>query len=95
MTIELASSAMQALALVFMTMCVALKALKIVETDALLVGVAMGSVLICCSSILVNNIYIACAMFTAHVVGAALVVIVNREAPYRTLARLHWRKHDR
>lgn len=95
MTIELASSTMQALGLVFMTACLVLKALKIVETDALLVGVAMGSVLICCSSILSNQIYIACAMFTTHLVGAALVVIINRETPYRSLARLHRRKHDR
>lgn len=94
MTIELASSTMQVMAVVFMTVCVTLKALKIMQTDALLVGVAMGSVLLACSGILNNNIYIATAMFTAHVVGAALVVIVNREQPYRALSRLRWRKHD-
>lgn len=94
MTIELASSTMQVMAVVFMTVCVTLKALKIMETDALLVGMAMGSVLLACSGILNQDLYIASAMFTAHVVGAALVVIINHEQPYRSLARLRWRKHD-
>ena len=91
MTIELASSTMQVMAVVFMTVCVTLKALKIMETDTLMVGVAMGSVLLACSGILNNNVYQDSAMFTAHVVGAALVVIVNREQPYRSLARLRRR----
>lgn len=95
MTIELASSTMQVMAVVFMTVCVTLKALKIMETDALMVGIAMGSVLLACSGILNHNVYMASAMFTAHVVSAALVIIVNHEKPYRVLSRLHRRHHDR
>ncbi len=93
MTIELASSTMQVMAVVFMTVCLTLKALKIMETDALLVGTAMGSVLLACSGILNHNVYMASAMFTAHIVSAALLILVSREGPCRILPRLH-RRND-
>lgn len=79
MTIVLASDTMQAMAVVFMTVCVTLKALKIIETVSLLVAIAMGSVLLACSGILARNFYMAMVMFSIHLVSALLVIAVTRE----------------
>ncbi len=81
MTVVLASDTMQAMAVVFMTVCITLKALRIIETVSLLVSVAMGSVLLACSGILAHNVIMASAMFTIHVVCAALVISVTRDKP--------------
>lgn len=85
MTLVLASQTMQGMAVVFMTVCVTLKALKIIETVSLLVAVAMGSVLIACAGILVCNIYVASVMFSIHLVTALLVIIATREGPWWSL----------
>lgn len=91
MTIILASNSMQAMAIVFMTVCVTLRALKIIENVALLVSLAMGSVLLACSAILSNSVYVAIVMFAIHVVCAGLVVV---QGSGRTLfmRRRHFRK---
>lgn len=82
MTIILASDTMQAMAVVFMTVCITLRALKIIETVSLLVSVAMGSVLLACSGILADNVLMATVMFVIHAVCAFLVVTVTRERPW-------------
>lgn len=87
MTLVLASNTMQAMAVVFMTVCLTLKALKIIETVSLFVSLAMGSVLLACSGILGRNIYVAGVMFTIHVVCALLVTLLTREGPWRTRLR--------
>lgn len=81
MTIILASDTMQAMAVVFMTVCITLRALKIIETVSLLVSVAMGAVLLACSGILAHNVLMATVMFSIHTVCAALVVTVTRDRP--------------
>lgn len=78
MTIVLASNAMQAMAIVFLTVCVTLKALKIIDTVNLLVAVAMGSVLLACSGILAHNIYMASVMCSIHLASALLIVVTTR-----------------
>jgi xanthine/uracil permease len=87
MTLTLASNTMQAMAVVFMTVCVTLKALKIIETVSLLVAVAMGSVLLACSGILAHNVYMALVMFSIHIVSALLVIAVTREWRWRLRRR--------
>lgn len=83
MTLYLASNTMQAMAVVFMTTCMTLKALKIIETVSLLVAVAMGSVLLACSAVLNEDPLMAGVMFLIHWVSATLITIVTREGPLR------------
>jgi membrane protein YdbS with pleckstrin-like domain len=83
MTIVLASNTMQAMGVVFMTVCVTLKAFKIIETVSLLVAMAMGAVLLACSGILARNFYMAVVMFSIHLVCALLVIAVTRERRWR------------
>jgi hypothetical protein len=78
MTLVLASQTMQGMAVVFMTTCLTLRALKLIETVGLLVSVSMGSVLIACAGILVHNLYMALVMFSIHFVSALLVIAVTR-----------------
>lgn len=78
MTLVLASNTMQAMAVVFMTVCLTLKALRFIDTVNLMVSIAMGSVLLACSGVLSHNIYMASVMFTIHVVSAALVTFATR-----------------
>lgn len=88
MTVELASNTMQTMAIVFMTVCVTLRALSIIENVSLLVSVAMGAVLLACSGILANNVYLATVMFTIHLVSGFLVMLVSRSGnPCRLLRR--------
>lgn len=87
MTLILASNTMQAMAVVFMTVCLTLKALKIIETVSLLVSLAMGAVLLACSGVLAQNAYLAGVMFTIHLVCAALVIAVTKGVT-PSLARL-------
>lgn len=91
MTVALASSTFQAMSVVFMTVCVTLRALRIINNDNLFVSLAMGSVLLVCSAMLDHNIYLASVMFTIHVVCAALVVVINEEAPLRWIRRHYHR----
>jgi len=79
MTLVLASNTMQAMAVVFMTVCMTLKALRFIDTVNLLVGIAMGAVLLACSGILAHNVYMASVMFTIHLVSALLVIAVTRQ----------------
>jgi hypothetical protein len=83
MTVVLASNTMQAMAVVFMTVCVTLRALKIIDVVNLLVALAMGSVLLACSGILARNVYMAVVMFSIHLVSALLVIAVTRERRWR------------
>lgn len=87
MTLILASNTMQAMAVVFMTVCLTLKALRIIETVSLLVSVAMGSVLLACSGILARNVYMAVVMFSIHLACALLVIWVTREGRWRPCRR--------
>lgn len=93
MTLYLASNTMQAMAVVFMTTCVTLKALKIIETVSLLVAVAMGAALLACSAVLNEDALMAVVMFTIHVVSATLITLTTREGPIR--ARLFPPMHRR
>lgn len=77
MTIAVASNAMQAMAIVFMTVCVTLRALKIIDMVSLLVAVAMGSVLLACSGILASNAYVASVMFSIHLASALSVTVMT------------------
>jgi hypothetical protein len=88
MTLSLASQTMQGMAVVFMTTCLTLRALRLLETTGLLVSVAMGSVLIACAGVLARNVYMAVVMFAIHLVSALLVVVVTREGGWR-LCRRH------
>lgn len=81
MTLYLASNTMQVMAVVFMTTCVTLKALKIIETTSLLVAVAMGSVLLACSAVLNEDPLMAAVMFVIHAFSATLITITTREGP--------------
>lgn len=81
MTLYLASNTMQVMAVVFMTTCVTLKALKIIETVSLLVAVAMGSVLLACSAVLNEDPLMAGVMFVIHVFSATLITLTTREGP--------------
>lgn len=83
MTLYLASNTMQAMAVVFMTTCMTLKALKIIETVSLLVAIAMGSVLLACSAVLNEDPFMAGVMFLIHWFSATLITIVTREGPLR------------
>lgn len=83
MTLAIASNTMQAMAVVFMTVCLTLKALRIIETVSLLVAMAMGSVLLACSGILARNVYMTLVMFSIHLVSALLVIAVTREWRWR------------
>jgi hypothetical protein len=74
---------MQAMAVVFMTVCITLRALRIIETVSLFVAIAMGSVLLACSGILARNTYMAVVMFSIHFVSALLVILVTREWRWR------------
>lgn len=78
MTMILASQTMQTMAVVFMTVCITLRALKLMETVSLFVSIAMGSVLLACAGILAHNVYMAGVMFAIHVVSALLVTTVTR-----------------
>lgn len=95
MTLYLASNTMQVMSVVFMTTCVTLKALKIIETVSLLVAVAMGSVLLACSAVLNENALMAGVMFTIHCACAVLITITTREGPLRgrLIPPLHRRNH--
>lgn len=96
MTLYLASNTMQAMAVVFMTTCVTLKALKIIETVSLLVAVAMGSVLLACSAVLNEDPVMAAVMFLIHWFSATLVTIVTRDGPFWSrLFPIHRRNHER
>lgn len=81
MTLYLASNTMQAMAVVFMTTCVTLRALKIIPTVSLLVAVAMGSVLLACSAVLNEDPLMAGAMFLIHWFSATLITLTTREGP--------------
>ena len=88
MTVDLASSTMQTMAIVFMTVCVTLRGLSIIGNVSLLVSVAMGAVLLACAGILANNVYLALVMFTIHLVSGSLVMLVTRSGkPCRILRR--------
>lgn len=84
MTVYLASNTMQAMAVVFMTTCVTLRALRVIETTSLLVAVAMGSVLLACAAILDHDPLGAGVMFTIHIVCATLVTLVTRDGTPRS-----------
>jgi hypothetical protein len=94
-TLYLASNTMQAMAVVFMTTCVTLKALKIIETVSLLVAIAMGSVLLACSAVLNEDALMAVVMFTIHCFSAMLITVATREGPLRArlFPPLHRRNH--
>lgn len=92
MTLALASSTMQGLSMVFMTVCLTLKALRIIDTVNLLVAIAMGAALLACSGILAQNAYMAGVMLTIHLVSALLVTAVTRERPWWSLPRSRQRR---
>lgn len=92
MTLALASTTMQSMSVVFMTVCLTLKALRIIDTVNLLVAIAMGAALLSCSGILAENAYVAWVMLTIHLVSALLITAVTRERPWWTLPRSRQRK---
>lgn len=96
MTLYLASNTMQVMAVVFMTTCLTLKALKIIETTSLLVAVAMGSVLLACSAVLNEDPLMAAVMFAIHAFSATLVTLVTRDGTFwGRLFPIHRRNHGR
>lgn len=96
MTLYLASNTMQVMAVVFMTTCVTLKALKIIETTSLLVAVAMGSVLLACSAVLNEDPLMAGVMFVIHWFSATLITLTTRDGPWTArLFPIHRRSNGR